>query len=171
MLVVLVGVGKTGRSGDRGRAELGPIARRSIIACVVGLEDGAPQSRVGALVGILKDACRGVMVRAKTLDADVERWRGCGLLGVSVDVASISLSERELSKQLPRFAARAVGVVNGLMACSVPSRSALVSAWGAGFTHISGSVLEGMTPGLQPTLLDAAELWRPAATDRLAPAA
>ena len=141
-----------------------PDIRRRLIVEIAGLTDGFPQARLAELVTSLAPYCRAVLARAPSETANPRPWRQSGLGGVSIDCAHLRPDDRSAPARMATFAKLASEVAPACLAYGLASRSLLLAAWSAGFTHLSGQAVSNGVAGLagavrlQPKDLYAAEL-------------
>jgi hypothetical protein len=141
---------------------LQPLASSSVVVVLIGLESGAPHSRIVTLTSALAGRCRAVIALAPDLDCKIDRWRDAHLSGVAVDLNVLASSNEQLSvKRMSEFAARSQGVAPALISYSTPNTAVLLAAWSAGFTHIGGELINRYSDGLlQPLRLNPIDLYR-----------
>ena len=133
----------------------------ALVVCLQGLDAGVPRMVLETAVSALRPACLGVVARAPSLWTDVSAWRGARLSAVSFDFNDAPPGDdAELSQALSRFAANAAGVGSTLIGHSLTSRARVIAAWAAGFTHLSGDVLEQRAAlPFTPVRFEAASLY------------
>ena len=133
----------------------------ALVVCLQGLDAGVPRMVLETAVSALRPACLGVVARAPSLCTDVSAWRGARLSAVSFDFNDAPPGDdAELSQALSRFAANAAGVGSTLIGHSLTSRARVIAAWAAGFTHLSGDVLEQRAAlPFTPVRFEAASLY------------
>jgi hypothetical protein len=112
--------------------------RKFLILELDELSEGLPQSRLSELVAMLAPHCRAVLARAPSETTSLQPWRRCGLSGVSLDCGHLEPADPGLQARLDAFARRARAVGPACLAYALPSRSVMLGAWAAGFTHLSG---------------------------------
>jgi hypothetical protein len=141
--------------------DVSPAVRKFLILELTDLEEGLPQSRVTELVSVLAPHCRAVLARAPGETMDVRAWRGCGLSGVTLDCGHLDRGDRAAQSRLASFAGHAAGATMACVAYGLPSRSLMLAAWAAGFTHVGGPVLSASVGGAPENVLrlDAAGLF------------
>jgi hypothetical protein len=118
--------------------QLPPPIRRFIVLELEQLPEGLPAGRLTELVTMLAPYGRAVLARAASETCAIGRWRGCGLNGVSLDTTHIAGDDRGAQLRLTRFARAAAEVARECVAYGLGSRSLLLAAWSAGFTHLAG---------------------------------
>lgn len=118
--------------------DMDPAIRRLIILEVTELSEGVPQSRLAEMVSMLAPYSRAVLARAPSETADLRGWRRCGLSGITLDCAHLSASDRNAQFRLSAFAKAAAEVAPACVGYALESRSLLLAAWAAGFTHLGG---------------------------------
>jgi hypothetical protein len=125
--------------------------RRRLILEIVDLPGGFPQSRLTELASVLAPYGRAVLARAPSETANLFPWRRCGLGGISLDCGDLKPSDRNAQARLERFAAAAAAAAPACVAYSLASRSLLMAAWAAGFTHLGGAAVDAevSTPSAQ----------------------
>lgn len=127
----------------RALRELDPAVRRLLVMELTEIEPGLPQSRLAELVAMLSPYCRAVLARAPTDAMDVRLWRRCGLNGVVLDCSQFDPGDRTTSQRLSAFAAAAEEVAPACLGYGVDTSSLLLTAWAAGFSHLSGAAICG----------------------------
>ncbi|HEY3695735.1 hypothetical protein [Phenylobacterium sp.] len=149
-------IGAMGHSASRYRLlhalqSLDPAIRRLLLIEIIDLPAGFPQSRMTEVVAALAPYGRAVLARAPSETADLASWRRCGLGGVTLDCSHLDPADRKARVRLGRFAAAAAEVAPACVGYSLASRSLLISAWAAGFTHLGGAAVEAevRTPAAQ----------------------
>jgi hypothetical protein len=130
---------------------LDPAIRRRLILEVTHLPAGFPQGRMSELAAVLSPYGRAVLARAPSETVDLAPWRRCGLSGVALDCSHLDPADRQAHLRLGRFASAAAEVGPACVGYALRSRSLLVSAWAAGFTHLGGAAVEAevRTPAAQ----------------------
>lgn len=71
----------------------------------------------------------------------MHRLARCGLRGVTLDCEHIRVPDSLALANLSSFARTALALAPARVAYSLHSKSLLIAAWGAGFTHLSGAAL------------------------------
>jgi hypothetical protein len=139
-----------------------PAASSSIVVVLIGLESGAPHSRIVELTSALANRCRAVVAMAPGLDFKMDRWKDTRLSGVAVDLSILANSNERLNiKQMSEFASRLPGVAPALLGYSVSNTAVLLASWSAGFTHVGGEVISRYSEGvLQPLRLDPIDIYQ-----------
>ncbi|WP_395670659.1 hypothetical protein [Phenylobacterium sp.] len=122
--------------------DVAPEVRRMLLLEVTNLPAGFPPGRMTELVSTLAPYCRAVLARAADETAKVAAWRGCGLAGVTLDCGHLTAADRNAHTRLRAFAAAASKAAPGCVGYMLGSRSLLMSAWAAGFTHLGGGAVE-----------------------------
>jgi len=117
---------------------LAPEVRRFLLLELTELPEGLPQSAMTELVTALAPYGRAVLARSENPSADVLGWRGCGLSGVSLDCHGLDPGDRTVQARLAAFAKQVSAIAPACVAYRLPTRCVMLSAWGAGFTHLSG---------------------------------
>jgi hypothetical protein len=115
--------------------------KRFLILEITELAGGLPQSRMTELVGMLAPYCRAVLARAPSEMVDVSVWRGCGLSGVTLDCRHLDATDRGAQFRLETFARKAAEASAACVGYGLPTRSLMLAAWAAGFTHLGGPPL------------------------------
>jgi len=133
-----------GRQAVLTRLRASPVdTREAMVICLEGLDAGVPQMVLETAVSVLRPVCLGVVGRAPSLTTDVSFWRGSKLSAVSFDFNDLPQTEHgDLTQALARFVDHAQAVSGTLIGYSLTTRARLLAAWAAGFTHLSGDVLE-----------------------------
>jgi hypothetical protein len=116
--------------------------RRFLVLELVNIPKGFPPSRMVEVVGLLMPYARIILARVPDETTRPALWRSCGLGGVTLDCSQIQPSDRGALTRLSSFAASAAGVGPGIVGFGLRSRGLLLSAWAAGFSHVSGPALE-----------------------------
>ncbi|WP_293678457.1 hypothetical protein [uncultured Phenylobacterium sp.] len=118
--------------------------RRFLILELEQLPEGFPPGRLAELASMMAPYGRAVLARAANETCDITGWRRCGLSGVSLDTTHIGADDRGAQVRLARFAASAADVARECVAYGLGSRSLLLAAWSAGFTHLAGEAIRGV---------------------------
>lgn len=134
--------------------------RRYLLLELVDLPVGFPQGRMAELVAMLAPHVRGVIARAPSLDADVTRWRGSGLSGVSLDGAGLDPGGREIPARLSRFAKDVRHIGPACMAYGFDANCLLMAAWAAGFSHLAGPAVSRRAEEFLARRFAAADLYQ-----------
>lgn len=141
--------------------EIDPAARALLILELTDLPSGLPQSRMVETVSMVKGLGRAVLARVATLDIDLGPWRRCGLNGVALDGYELQRSDTTVAKRLADFVQQAHLVAEAVVCHRLSSRSLILAAWAAGFTHVSGSALTEEVGGVRGALrVHASDLYR-----------
>ena len=127
-------------------AEVEQEFRALIMLELIDLEAGLPPSRLTELVAILRPHCRAVFARSPSEFADVRRWRDCRLAGVTLDCEGLEVDERKSIPQLGAFVRAASEVAPAVIGYNLRSRSLMLAAWAAGFTHVAGAIVSEAAP-------------------------
>jgi hypothetical protein len=142
--------------------DLDPQVRRFLILEIVELSEGLPQSPLTEMVGMLAPHCRAVLARAPSENADVRAWRRCGLHGVTLDCQHLKATDRGAQSRLETFARKAAEATAACVGYGLPSRSLMLAAWAAGFTHLGGQTLsDEITVPKAVVRLQPADLFAP----------
>lgn len=139
--------------------ELDPAIRRLVVAEIVDIAEGLPQGRLAEIVSIVAPSCRAVLARAPSENTDLLRWRRCGLNGISLDCAHLERSDRQALTRLSLFARNALALAPACIAYGLRSRSLTLTAWAAGFTHLSGDAVAASTREGLPMRVEPADLY------------
>jgi hypothetical protein len=135
--------------------------RRFMLLEIIDAPDGLPQSRMTELVAALAPFGRAVLARAPSESANMASWRRCGLAGVTLDCGHLDSGDRNARVRLGRFAAAATEAGPACIGYSLASRSLLMAAWSAGFTHLGGAAVEAAAPTPAARRLDPAQFYGP----------
>ena len=139
--------------------ELPDEVRRLIVLELTEVPDGVPQGRLSEAVGMLSPHARAILARAPSEQASLLQWRRCGLNGITLDCGHIEPSDRQALTRLSHFARNAVALAPACVGYSLSTMSLLVSAWGAGFTHVSGDAVSKEVSELAAVRLAPRELY------------
>jgi hypothetical protein len=134
--------------------------RRYLLLELVDLPVGFPQGRMAELVAMLAPHVRGVIARAPSLETDVARWRGSGLMGVSLNGADLDPAGRDIPARLGRFAGTVRDIGPACMAHGLDASCLLVAAWAAGFSHLSGPAVSRRAQDIVAMRFVPADLYR-----------
>lgn len=115
--------------------------RRFLILEIVETSEGLPQSRLTEVAGMLDSYCRAVLARAPSELADVRPWRRCGVSGVTIECGHLDPADKDVQSRLGAFGRRAAEATLSCVAYGLSTRSLMVAAWAAGFTHLGGHCL------------------------------
>lgn len=121
--------------------EVPPAVARLLILEIVDVSEGLPQSRLAEVVSMLNPRCRAVLVRAASETAELRAWRGCGVSGATLDCGHLDPADKDSPERLSRFARRATEARLSSVAYNLRSRSLIMAAWAAGFTHLGGPLV------------------------------
>jgi hypothetical protein len=120
--------------------------RKYLVFCIVGVPDGAPKGLLAEAISALRPHGSGVIMRAGSLNMEVQRWQGLGLSGVSYDFIDELQGSAEVIDRIKQFGAASVGTATALIGHAISNRPLLLAAWAAGFTHISGAPISEKIP-------------------------
>jgi hypothetical protein len=134
------------------RSELGRLLplfediRKLLAFCIVGVPDGAPKSILAETISVLRPYGMGVVMQSESLNEEVQRWRDLGLSAVAYDFIDEMQDGPDIIKRTKDFGAACSGVARTLIGLNISTRPLLMAAWGAGFTHISGTPITEKMP-------------------------
>jgi hypothetical protein len=137
--------------------------RRWLVLELTDVPEGVPQGRLSEAVAMLAPHARAILARAPSESAALLQWRRCGLNGITLDCGHIEASDRMALTRLSSFARNALALAPACVGYSLGSMSLLVSAWGAGFTHVSGEAVSKEVSELAAVRLPPRELYARAA--------
>ncbi|MDB5447775.1 MAG: hypothetical protein JWQ97_3092 [Phenylobacterium sp.] len=139
--------------------DLSPSVRRLLVVELTDVPDGVPQSRLSEAVSMLAPHARAVLARAPSEMANILQWRRCGLHGVTLDCRRIHTADRGTLARLSTFARNALALAPACVGYSLNTMSLMVSAWGAGFTHLSGPAISREVRSLAAVRLSPRDLY------------
>jgi hypothetical protein len=140
--------------------DLSPDVRRLLVLELTDVPDGVPQSRLAEAVSMLAPHARAVLARAPSDGADLLQWRRCGLHGITLDCSMLDAADRSVLTRLGAFARSALAMAPACVGYSLDAMSLLVSAWGAGFTHLGGAAVTTEVTRLAAIRLPSRDLYR-----------
>ncbi len=120
--------------------------RKFMAFCINSIPDGAPKSTLAEVISALRPHGLGVVMKADAMTDEVQRWRELGLSAVAYDFSADVQDGPDIIKRAKDFGAACAGVATALVALGVSKRPLLMAAWGAGFTHISGTPITEKMP-------------------------
>ena len=86
-----------------------------------------------------------------------------GLSGVSYDFSDENQDDPELIQRVEEFAVKAKTIIPTIIAHAIGARPVLIAAWGAGFTHISGTLITDKFPETRSAVrFPATKIYMPA---------
>ena len=86
--------------------------------------------------------CTAIIAEAPSFRSDLSYWACAGLDGVCTDLSDQQFRGGvQCLRVLNRFAETTRKIAPALIADAVTNRAALIAAWSAGFTHVSGDVI------------------------------
>jgi hypothetical protein len=120
--------------------------RRFLAFNILGGPDGAPTGALAEAISALRPHGLGVVMQPSSMNDEVRRWRGLGLSGVAYDFIDEVQTGADVVNRTKEFGAICHGVTTALIGHAISTRSMLLAAWGAGFTHISGAPISDKFP-------------------------
>jgi hypothetical protein len=120
--------------------------RRFLVFSIIGVPDGAPKGALAEAISALRPHGLGVLMQPSSMNEEVRRWRGLGLSGVTYDFIGEVQTGADIVNRTKAFGAICNGVTTALIGHAISTRPMLLAAWGAGFTHISGTPISDKLP-------------------------
>ena len=108
---------------------------RAAVVIEIGHLDAVPPSRLMEVAGLVRGLCATVVARVRPNRAALEAVRGCGLGGLAVEAARLSLDGPEAAARLNAFAHAARAIGSDRMVHDLPSAGLVDLAAAAGFSH------------------------------------
>jgi hypothetical protein len=127
--------------------------RRLLLMELTDVPDGAPQARFSEAVTMFKPYARAVLARAPSETSNILQWGRCGLHGITLDCAGFDNADPGALARLGTFARNALALAPACVGYSLSTMTLLVSAWGAGFTHLGGAAVSSEVRELAPVRL------------------
>lgn len=140
--------------------ELPLAVRRLLIVELTELPEGVPPSRLTEAVSMVSPHVRAVLARAPSETTNVLNWARCGLRGVTLDCDRIQVADSLALGAINIFARNALALAPACVGYSLHTKSLMIAAWSAGFTHLSGDALGREIPSVAAFRLLPLELYR-----------
>lgn len=152
---------------SRGRMEmirrlqhLADVDRSVLFFELDGCPNGAPQTRLLDLVGVLRPYGRAVIARVDGVEPPARSWKETGLTGVAISFdGPRNLADATALTKLRAFAA-GTAEYKAVIAHGLKTRGLVLGAWAHGFTHLSGDAIsDEMDCGLEVKWLTAERVF------------
>lgn len=115
--------------------------REDLVFELAGFTSEVPPSRLAELAGLVKPACRSLILRAELDQRTFQAFRRAGIGTLTVDFCRHDGHECEIMSEMNAFAEQGAKEGMVLMARGLVSRSLAVAALGAGFVYVDGEAI------------------------------